>query len=294
MTLPAKYLKDTVSALTPLCMPKGVVSLRTIQQALGKAARIGYVVPDTSPFIASLWPGYRAGRQAAADNKPGTSQDKLPCRRFAVAATWLCTLLREALSHEKLGVRALTRVMDNNGRKLAAAAGLPSISFDASPWGGGGIIWFEGEPKLYTHFVWADHTLRVLKAQVGDHRHQTTFEFFTLFLVAVTFQKVLESTGATILGDNLAALNEALNTKSTKPLMNTISREIAWRRIVRGWQYSVRHLPAEMNDEADCLSRLQAPGDNRKDFPVTLLRAKYMPCPSQNASLWRARIQMEK
>ena len=99
MTLPAKYLMDTVSALTPLCMTKGVVGLRTVQQALGNAARIGYVVPDTSPFIASLWAGYRAGRQAAADNKPGTSKDKLPCRRFAVAATWLCTLLREALSH---------------------------------------------------------------------------------------------------------------------------------------------------------------------------------------------------
>ena len=39
--------------------------VKLVQSALGKAARIGYVVPESSPFIASLWAAYAAGRKQA-------------------------------------------------------------------------------------------------------------------------------------------------------------------------------------------------------------------------------------
>ena len=107
-------------------------------------------------------------------------------------------------------------------------------------------------------------------------------------MVAVTFDMELSTSGAQIQGDNLGALNDALNLNSTSPGMNSIAREIAWRRIVRRWQYPVKHLPAEANDEADALSWLKAVPP--RNFPVDLSHASFVIPPAQDAKLWRARL----
>ena len=60
-----------------------------------------------------------------------------------------------------------------------------------------------------------------------------------------------------MLGDSTAALQVAISLKSAKSL-NTISREIAWRRVRHAWHYAVGHLPAELNVAADALSRVFA------------------------------------
>ena len=91
-----------------------------------------------------------------------------------------------------------------------------------------------GKAVSYTHFVWSDISQDMIKAKRGDCRGQTAFEFFTLFVVAVTYNDVLSVTGALIRDDNLGALNGALSLDSTAPAMNCISRELAWRRIVNG------------------------------------------------------------
>ena len=161
---------------------------------------------------------------------------RLPIRRFAGAAQWMCTMLREALDQKDFGAAALRRTMGKNRGKLFDD-NLPTITFDASPWGGGGILWRAGKPVLYTHFRWSNLSLLITRTTTGDCRGQTAFEFLTLFLVAVAFGNVLETTGALIRGDNLGALNVALNLNSTSPAMNAIAREVAWRRIVHGWQY---------------------------------------------------------
>ena len=131
--------------------------------------------------------------------------------------------------------------------------------------------------------------LKVLKAKNGSSDYQTSFEYLTLFIVAVTFDAVLASTGALIRGDNIGALNDALSLKSTAPGMNSIARELGWRRIVSEWQYLLRHLPAERNDEADALSRLSAVPPRL--FPKAALgSAVYVKLPAQDGKLWRARL----
>ena len=97
MELPAEYLRQTLEVLRPLCAPNGSMPTNTVQQSLGKAARISYVVPDAAPYIASLWAAYSAGRRCAEEQRPGSSQHVLPIRRFAVAAKWCCTMLSDAL-----------------------------------------------------------------------------------------------------------------------------------------------------------------------------------------------------
>ena len=138
--------------------------------------------------------------------------------------------------------------------------------------------------------MWTDHTLSVLDARRGCCDFQSIYEFFTLFLVCVAFSTILKDTGAVILGDNLASLNEALKLKSTVPRMNNIAREIAWRKIALRWQFLLEHLPAELNDEADRLSRLNAVP--KRCFPSYRLQgARFVKPPAQNDRLWKARIK---
>ena len=291
MELPTKYLEETVEVLKPLCSATGTVAVKKVQRALGKAGRIGYIVPDASPFVASLWAGFRAGRRQAVEGKHGTMKHRLPTRRFAVAAKWLSTLITQALMQEDRGRKALVRVMGNNRGKLSQKD-LPTISFDASPWGGGGVLWRQGKPVQFTHFVWSPAALKILRAEVGDCKYQTLFEFYTLLLVAETFSEVLSGTGALIKGDNVSSLNDALTLKSTSPGMNLISREIGWRRIVREWQFALSHLPAKQNDEADALSRLKATPP--RELPRKELKgAKFVAAPRQSSRLWLARISYD-
>ena len=100
MELPRKYLEDTLELLKPSCLKTGRIGVKHVYSALGKAARIGYIVPDSKPFVSSLWAGYRAGRRGAEAEKKGTSMHYLPALRFSSAALWFCTLLREALSQQ--------------------------------------------------------------------------------------------------------------------------------------------------------------------------------------------------
>ena len=73
--------------------------------------------------------------------------------------------------------------------------------------------------------------------------------------------------------------------------MNAIARELAWRRIIRRWQYLLKHLPAEQNDEADALSRLEAVP--RRDLP-DLGNAVFIKPPKQDDSLWKARLEFSQ
>ena len=83
-----------------------------------------------------------------------------------------------------------------------------------------------------------------------------------------------------------------LKLKSTTVTLNTISRELAWRKIVRRWRYSLEHLPAEMNDEADILSRLKSVP--ARPFPRMLSKvATYIVPPRQTAKLWKALISYD-
>ena len=74
--------------------------------------------------------------------------------------------------------------------------------------------------------------------------------------------------------------------------MNAIAREIAWRKIVFGWRYSLTHLPEELNDEADALSRLEANGCLKpRAFPTVALQgAVFAEPPLQDEWLWRTRL----
>ena len=89
----------------------------------------------------------------------------------------------------------------------------------------------------------------------------------------------------------MRALNDALSLNSTAAGMKGIARELGWRRIVLRWQYSLKHLPAEANNEADALSTLKA--FPPQAFPSEALGAAvFVAPPAQDAQLWRVRLAL--
>ena len=114
MELPRQYLVDTLELLRPLCATPGCIGVRHIYSALGKATRNGHIVPDSAPYVSSLWAGYRAGRRDAIAEKEGSSMHFLPAHRFSSAALWFSTLMNEALAQQDFGAMALRRTLGNN------------------------------------------------------------------------------------------------------------------------------------------------------------------------------------
>ena len=85
-----------------------------------------------------------------------------------------------------------------SSKREPLGSGVPVISFDASPWGGGAIFWVGDIPKLFTYFFWTPSTLKILKAELGSCTGQTAFEFTTLMFVLITFSETFSAGGASL------------------------------------------------------------------------------------------------
>lgn len=72
MELPRPYLEQAFELLTPLCASKGSIGVKLVHTALGKAARIWYVVPDSRPISRPYGQGTKqdVSRQTRREQAP--------------------------------------------------------------------------------------------------------------------------------------------------------------------------------------------------------------------------------
>ena len=161
------------------------------------------------------------------------------------------------------------------------------VEFDASIYGGGAVLRnSDGWIECYFNTVWDGTEAPHLEVWPGDPKHQTFWEFATLFLALLAWSDLFSKQTVAILGDNTGALQLALSLKGRGRLL-AISREIAWRRARRRWQFEVGHLPSEHNSVADALSRANDP--DGVPWPAhALSRATYSK-PPRLADIWLAR-----
>ena len=68
-------------------------------------------------------------------------------RRYRLAASWLCSLLKDELI-------SLSHTLRLNSSLIPIASW--RVEFDASPWGGAAILLEQGDPKEYAIVVWED------------------------------------------------------------------------------------------------------------------------------------------
>ena len=139
---------------------------------------------------------------------------------------------------------------------------------DASPWGAGGLLRVRGKATEYFTTVWRQEDCPDASICIGSSSAQSYFEALAL-LQAADLWCTAGTRPTPALGDNLSALEAALNLKGRGPVL-CIAQMLAVLRARRTVDIPVGHLPSEANVEADALSRLSAPGDDRKPFPASL------------------------
>ena len=87
-----------------------------------------------------------------------------------------------------------------------------------------------------------------------------------------------------LVGDNTGSLQLSLDLNSTKS-ERLLLRELAWRKAVRRWTFSVAHLPSENNVVADLLSRWSERTSEARILPDALVGAAEVKV-APLASLW--------
>ena len=90
--------------------------------------------------------------------------------------------------------------------------------------------------------------------QVGEPSSQTFFEILAL-LMAIERWCPADSPPTAIWGDNVAALQEAINMRGKGP-QEALAQALAVLRGARSLQLAVGHLPSESNSHRGCLEPL--------------------------------------
>lgn len=282
MKLPPAFLKDLSTLIAPLCSPTGTIPLTDLDVIIGKAARVAHVVPHARPFVAGLWGALAAVQRLGPEARREAPPGQAACRRFCYAASWVKALITEV---DDAPV-TLERIVTPKPPSSTPSSGW-SVEFDASIYGGGGILKDpEGIIREYFSVVWMGYEAEHLHVVINDTRHQTFWEFATLLLCLVTWGNRFTDYSLAVLGDNTGSLQNALALKGRGALL-AIAREVSWRQARHQWSFTVGHLPSEVNTVADALSRVADPS-GKTGWPKLALAGAEVVSPPRLFDIWRA------
>ena len=263
LALTDEFVASTLALLERFCRRSGCETLARARSVVGKCARVAQIVPDARPFAGAMWAALTAAIKSAVTSTSAAAPSQVPCARFFTAAAWMRALLQG-----RDGVRAPAgpaySVLFPLLRRIDAVdiAGSRPVSplraeFDASPWGGGGVLYHCDTPTAYWHCEWDDPVLSMFEATRGNPKFQTLWEFVALLISMVLWMDQACGEIFTLCGDNIGALEDALQLRGKGRLL-IVAREIAWRKARFERFYKVSHIPSKLNLVADALSRLQA------------------------------------
>ena len=179
-------------------------------------------------------------------------------------------------------------------RRIAVApktrTGVLQIICDASPWGLGCLLVDRGAIVAWLASEVTTTDESVLGAKKGDCASQAVFEALALLVAmrAWLSQWRDERTVALVRSDSLAALGALNKINGGKDIINKVMREVALDLAEGSYIVDiVGHLPAHLNDLADALSRMAAPGESGKSFPEQLKDIPETKVPARVRPWWR-------
>lgn len=265
-TIPEDKVSDLQELGAKLADARGMFPIAEARTYAGKTSWVAGMIPQLRPFVAQVC-GAVADASRTQKSKPSTRKrpERLMfARRCASALQWLHRFWE--------GVEGtLTRTF----RADQATAGVQLVT-DASPWGGGAVIWsggpgpvgaaetkLTGQPLKFFKAKWTEDDAALVRARIGDPADQTTWELFTILPAVWLWREELlkDSLTCVLRTDNVAALVAAVELKAKADVLRMITQELALLLAPSG--HSVErgvHLRGEHNDVCDYLSRLFAPG----------------------------------
>ena len=124
---------------------------------------------------------------------------------------------------------------------------------------------------------WTREVCRDLKVVRGESAFLPFWEALTALAALVVWCGPGGLSSIALVGDNLGALTAAVSSRGRGDVAR-ICREVALRQARLGLHIAVGHLPSQLNDWADALSRTFAP--KRPQMPQELLHLPLLAQPS--------------
>ena len=217
-----------------LAHPRGTAAQAVARSAAGKASRIAYVIPAASPFAAVVWAALAGSSRAADSSRSEAPRGYVSTVPVHVAAGWLIALLAQAPDTEPSDTLfPLERKVFANLPPEAFSAASAVVFFDASPWCGGAAHLDQGSLTEWFSVTWDQCICRILSAEAGNSKHQSKWEFVTLFIAMFVWPSPREQLRL-YCGDNIGALTDALNLVGRGAMLK-VAREIVWRKVRHDW-----------------------------------------------------------
>ena len=178
MRLPPEFVGELLAQLRAIIEKGGQISDGEASRLVGRAGRVAYVIPSAGPFAASLRAALEDSRSTAKTKRRAEQRGWHASQRFVVAAAWFQALLEGgAISRD--GPLPLERLIFPARPADLVAGECSAIVFDASPWGGGAVL-FEGRrPTEWMAIEWDEDLCHALRAERGQSAYLSFFEAFT-------------------------------------------------------------------------------------------------------------------
>jgi len=274
--LPEEKRVEAIMALQDIVDMAPKVSRKVLRQLTGRLEWLAGLLPQLRPFTQVLW---------AALASDGASMKHVFFKQIETAIVWFQAFLRQ-------GSGLLTRTVyaDPPGT-------IPVVAFDASPMGGGAVLWvikadvpvtvktLEQIPAFaYLHLPWTQHHETLVNARIGDPAGQARWEALALLIALRTWEKVIFTSRGTptAIGDALGMLHGAAKFRSKDVMINKIFQEIALLFAPAGAVLDAMHIWSEENKVADTLSRMDT---EHLDLPNILAKVRRSPPPAME--IWR-------
>ena len=266
MRLPPEFVEELLIQLRSVSDRDGRVTDGEAAKLVGRAGRVAFVVPAAAPFAAALRTALADARGTALARRRADQRGSHANARFSVAAAWFEALLRERSITTEAAL-PLERLIRAGGPPSLVAGHCDSIIFDASPWGGGAVLYEGTRPTAWMTADWTEDLCDRLQVVRGQSAYLAFFEAYTVVASLARWCTPGGRREVAVVGDNIAALTVALSRRGRGDL-GRLCRELALRQARQDLCIAVGHLATHLKTIADALSRLSAPEPSR--FPEEL------------------------
>jgi hypothetical protein len=239
--LPEQKIQGLVKVCKSMLEGRGMAPMEDVRRLAGQTSWIGGLVPQIRPFARQLW------GSLSKTVPTRTGKRLIYIRQIRPALVWM-KLLAEGYEG---GLSRAHSVQDRQawGRYF---------EFDASPWGGGGVLWTKDDPvpSEYFYVVWTPEWEARVQAQIGNPGSQGVWEA-TAALIAVKLWVQPEVKGPIrIAGDAEGVLADLVQLRGKAPAVNEVAKEVALHLAPQGRDLAGLHIWGENNALSDQLSRV--------------------------------------
>ena len=219
MNLTLEFIEGALEIFRMLAHPRGKAALAVARSAAGKASRIACVIPAASPFAAAVWAALAGSLRAADSSRPEAPRGYVSTVRFPPRGSSRCWRVLQTQNRPTHSSHSSAK---SPSETFSAASGV--VFFDASA-----ALLDQGSLTEWFSVTWDQCICDILSAEAGNSKHQSTWEFVTLFIAMIVWPSPREQLRL-YCGDNIGALTDALNLVGRGAMLK-VGREITWRKV---------------------------------------------------------------